>query len=456
MLKRIALLAVVALEVFLGTTAIFGAIWVVPSQPRALLAGSLFADYTVPALALGVVVGGGSLAATGLLLVRRQPGILLSVAVGAAIIVFELVETAVMGLNVWLHAVGLGPVVAMERFGNLDGIPSPLGVPLPLWLQPLYIVVGLLIVGLTLMVGPSPISVVHPARIRPLPVMRRLTIAYVVTSLVAVCLVVSSAAGLLFGQRGLYEPNPATLPAFLTQDVLSLLVAVPLLIGSMWTARRGSVRGLLLWMGALFYVAYAYSYAVLGDRLSPLFLVYVAIISMSLYSLLYLALSTDAEAVKSHFSGNAPTTLAGAFVALMALALASMWVAIVLGDLLSHTAPTRVQLVVWPLDLVVAFPALFWGGIYLWRRNALGYVAGGIVLLKSAAEGLTLVVQTWVTVLMGGPGDPLVPAYVIVGLGGLVLLIAFLQGAGPSRPVESEPEASRRNGGVRVAAGITR
>jgi len=452
MLRRTALFSVIALELFLATTATVGAIWVVPSQPVALLAGSPFTDYTIPAIALGVI-GAAALMSAALLLIRRPLGVAASIAVGVGIIVFELVETSVIGLDVWLHMFGIGPAVPPEHFGSIQGIPSPLGVPLPLWLQPFYCVVGLLIIALALATAPIGGRVRHRA---PLPIVCPLTIAYWVTSMVAACLVVSSVAGLLFGQRGLYEPNPATLPSLLTQDVLSLLVAVPVLLGSMWTARRGSVRGLLLWMGMLFYVAYTYSYAVLGDRLAPLFVLYVAIVAMALYCLMYLLLSTDAAAVKAHFSRHTPTTLAGAFVSFIALALGSMWVGMIVRDLVSGIPPTRVQLIVWPLDLIVAFPALFWGGIYLWRRNALGYVAGGIVLLKAAAEGLTLVLQTWVTVLMGGPGDALVPAYAVVGLGGLALLIAFLRSVGGREATESHPISSRRNGAARVPVSVTR
>lgn len=85
-------------------------------------------------------------------------------------------------------------------------------------------------------------------------------------------------------------------------------------------------------MGTLFYIAYAYSYTVLGDRLAPLYLLYVAIVSMSLYTLLFLLLSADADAVEAHFSGRTPTSLAGGFVAFMALALGSVWVAAILSD----------------------------------------------------------------------------------------------------------------------------
>lgn len=113
-------------------------------------------------------------------------------------------------------------------------------------------------------------------------------------------------AGLLYGQRGVFEPNPATLPSFLTQDVITFFVAIPLLLGCLWLVRRGSVRGLLLWMGTLFYLGYAYSYAVLGTWLPPLFLVSVAIVSMSAYSLIFLLVSTDADVVKARFSAHAP------------------------------------------------------------------------------------------------------------------------------------------------------
>jgi hypothetical protein len=85
----------------------------------------------------------------------------------------------------------------------------------------------------------------------------------------------------------------------------------------------------------------------------------------------------------------------------------------------------------------------------------LGYVAGGIVLLKAAAEGVTLALQAWAAVLMGGPGDPLAPMYAIVGLGGLALLIAFPRSAGAAGPTKSEQHLHiHTNGIVRTPLGI--
>ncbi len=274
-----------------------------------------------------------------------------------------------------------------------------------------------------------------------LPVIRSLTLPFVLSCIVVALLLISSIAGLLFGQRGLYLPDPATLPSFLTQDVITLLVAIPLLLACLWLAHRGSVRGLLLWMGTLFYIAYAYSYAVLGTWLPPLFLVYVAIVSMSLYSLIFVLASTDADAVRARFSAHTPVRWAGGFLMVMSLLLATMWVFMIMGGILSGVQPKSTLLVIWPLDLVIALPALFWGGMWLWRRQSLGYVVGGIVLMKAAAEGLGLAAQTVVTLIMSGIGDDILPVYVVIGVGGLVLLTLYLRGLGPER--STSPSVSR-------------
>jgi hypothetical protein len=141
MMDRIARVGLIGLELFLGVTAVYGAIWVVPTLPPEWLAGTPFSDYTVPALALGVVVGGGAFLAAGLLLFGEELGVLVSGAVGLAIAIFEVVETMVVGLEVWLHALGLGPAPT----GPLAGV---VGIPAPLWLQPFYFMLGVVIVAL--------------------------------------------------------------------------------------------------------------------------------------------------------------------------------------------------------------------------------------------------------------------------------------------------------------------
>jgi hypothetical protein len=280
------------------------------------------------------------------------------------------------------------------------------------------------------------------AEVGPLPVTRALTVPLALSLRVAALLLVTSTAGLLFGRSGLYGAEPTTLPAFLGQDALSLLVGLPLLLGSLLATRRGSLRGLLLWLGSLFYVAYGYAFYVLSPEFNVLYPAYLTIVSASGYALLYLLLGVDAEAVRARFSARTPTRLAAGFLMAIPLLLGSAWLSMIVSALASGAAPTRVQLVVWPLDLVVAFPALFWGGVWLWRRQALGYVVAGLLLLKGGFYGLTLVVATWLATLWGVPPDPMLPVYALGGLGGAALMVLYLRGVGPTAEYRAEPAVS--------------
>lgn len=100
MLHKILRILLIILDGFLALTAFAGGIGLLTGVARPseeLLRGSPFTDYTIPALALFVIVGGSALGAA-ILLVRRHPSAaLVSMAVGGAIIVFEIVEVLVIG-----------------------------------------------------------------------------------------------------------------------------------------------------------------------------------------------------------------------------------------------------------------------------------------------------------------------------------------------------------------------
>lgn len=118
----------VALAALVGLTAIQGAIFVLPTMPTSVLHQGIFAifpDYTIPALALGILCGGGALAALIAVVTRPPLGGLLAVVAGVFMVGFELVEIAVVGF-------------------------TPAQTPtLPqAWLQVFYVVIGALMAAL--------------------------------------------------------------------------------------------------------------------------------------------------------------------------------------------------------------------------------------------------------------------------------------------------------------------
>jgi hypothetical protein len=92
-------IVLVVLEVFVALGAIAGSIGLLTGAiPASLegLQGSPFVDYTVPALSLMVIVGGSMLLAAATILTGREIGVLVSVFAGLAMMIFEIVEAAVV------------------------------------------------------------------------------------------------------------------------------------------------------------------------------------------------------------------------------------------------------------------------------------------------------------------------------------------------------------------------
>jgi hypothetical protein len=224
---------------------------------------------------------------------------------------------------------------------------------------------------------------------------------WLLTRLIAVLLVVSSVVGLVYGWRGWYDTESSTLPALLGQDLVTLLVAVPLLLESARRARRGSTRGLLCWMGALFYVAYFYFFYVVGIRLNALFPGYIALVSMSMFGLLALFFALDLEALKARFSARTPVRVIGGFLVFSACFFAALWLVRIATTLASGSDLDQVSRLVIAIDGVVLLPLTFSGGVWLLRREPVGYALAGMLLVKLAATFLTLVATSVVTWLWG-------------------------------------------------------
>jgi len=67
---------------------------------------------------------------------------------------------------------------------------------------------------------------------------------------------VISLAGIVF-QSSLYASDELR-QSFVANDILNLVIGLPFILGSVWSARRGKWTGLLFLPGALFYIVYNY------------------------------------------------------------------------------------------------------------------------------------------------------------------------------------------------------
>jgi hypothetical protein len=260
-------------------------------------------------------------------------------------------------------------------------------------------------------------------KVAGLPLVCNIRFVHRVTWLIAALLVVSSTAGRWFGPRGWYDPQSITFSALLVQDALALLFALPLLLLSAWLAHRGSLRGLLVWMGTLFYIAYSYYFYVIGIRLSPLFPIHIILVSLSMYALLALWFALDLDRVKARFKSNTPVRLIGGFLMALALAFAGLWAALTMTQLAAGSDMDPVSRYVIAIDAVVLLPLSFFGGLWLWRRWPMGYALAGVLLPKIFATLLTLIISTVASVEWGLPANPLETLMYVAALAGAAGLV---------------------------------
>jgi len=236
---------------------------------------------------------------------------------------------------------------------------------------------------------------------------RDLSLAYLASIVVAVLMTVASAVGLISGPSIYAGPDAKLLPLFIGQDALNIFVGLPVLLGSMWLAHRGSLIGLLLWPGALFYVLYDYGYYALGAPFNWFFVPYLVLVAVSAYAMIAVVVSIDGGAVRDRLAGTVRARSIGGFLGAVAVLFMALWTAMSVSALAGGTSLDPVARTVTIMDLTVQLPALLLGGVLLWRRHSFGYVVAPGLLLQAAAYLIGLSIITVLQeVLIAAPIDP--------------------------------------------------
>lgn len=174
----------------------------------------------------------------------------------------------------------------------------------------------------------------------------------------------------------------------MAQDVLTLLV-VPVLI---WAGRRsntGSLRGHLVWLGLLGYVAYTYLIYAFGVPHNSAFLLYVAALTLSITALIDGIARIDVRRVP--LSTHAGV---GWFLIVIGLAFAGLWLSDIVptigGGLPGTLNVGELPYPVYVADLAIALPAVVATGVALVRRHLAAPALGAVVLIKVLTMGLAI------------------------------------------------------------------
>lgn len=223
-----------------------------------------------------------------------------------------------------------------------------------------------------------------------LPVKRDLTSAYVLSLTIAVLMTAVSICGLFYPST-LYPANEL-LQTFVPNDVVNLLIGVPIIPGSIWLTRRGKLVGLLFWPGALLYVIYNYIGYLFGIPISWITIAYLALVLLSTLTLIGLLKNIENKSVKTRLSGFVQEKLVGWVLIVFGVLFTIRAFSIIIQAIMTKTALPTSETGVLIADVVVS---ILWiaGGILLLRRKPLGYVSGLGLLFAASMLFIALIVH---------------------------------------------------------------
>ncbi len=187
--------------------------------------------------------------------------------------------------------------------------------------------------------------------------------------------------------KGVYQHMTADVAIQgIAQDYVTLFLAIPFLLFALWWYRKGSLKGHFLLAGTLgyFFVTYLF-YTVMG-MYNYLFLLYLVLLCCSFFGLFISMFSINLSNLPISFSAKAPVIYAGGFLIFNSLAVAFLWLEMIIPPLLDGTIyPDALNhfttLIVQGLDLGLLLPVCFVSGWLLIKKESLGYLAGMVYLV---------------------------------------------------------------------------
>lgn len=264
-------------------------------------------------------------------------------------------------------------------------------------------------------------------------------------------IVALSVVGTLLGllANGFYRDPFALVYQAYGQDTVTLVVVTPMLAFGLWLALRGSLRGYVLWLGALGYMLYTYAVYAVITQFNSFFLGYVALFGLSLYTLVGGLLQLDPERVKRRLEGNLPVRAMAGFFVVMGVLVALLWLSEVIPATATGTKPASVADVGLPanvvhvLDLGVLIPAMFVTARWLRQGRPWGFVLPGVLFVKITSIGLAVLAMIAVMTAAGEPVTVVeIAVFGVLTVANGAFALVYLRSVDETGRARGEPDAS--------------
>lgn len=247
-----------------------------------------------------------------------------------------------------------------------------------------------------------------------LPLQHSVRPAIWVSLIIALLTLVASIGGLMSPDQ--FYPTEALKSSSMANDVMTLLIGLPVLLLALLLVRGNRLLGLLVWPGALLYGTYNYISYLYVMPFSVLWPVYLLIVVMSVYTIIGIFGAIDASDTAARLSGRVPERWGGGALLLVAVLILGLAAQPMIAALTTESLMTRADMGLAVADVLFAAAWLI-GGILLWRRQPPGYVGATGLLFQGVMLFVGLIGLMIVEPLFGGETYPLSEIVTVILLG---------------------------------------
>jgi len=225
--------------------------------------------------------------------------------------------------------------------------------------------------------------------------------------IVSILVATTSLLGIFYEKTYSREAYAWVLQA-LGQDYANLLVVVILLVSTYFMAKN-SLKAYFIWLGTYIYLVYAFFIYAIAIHFQFLFLVYVAILGLSFYTLILGLMAADIEKISKLSLANIKIKLVSGLLMFIGVMFALLWLSEIIPNLLASTIPqvlSDTKLWVNPvhvLDLGFLLPAMILVSVLLWQKKFWGYILAIPLLVFSISMGLGIIAIFIISAINGLP-----------------------------------------------------
>jgi hypothetical protein len=252
-----------------------------------------------------------------------------------------------------------------------------------------------------------------------LPVKDNISLILLLSAAITLIMTVFSGLGFLFPD--VFYPDPGLLEQYLANDLVNIILGLPLFIAALALFKKGKLLGALLLPGALIYVIYNYLAYLLGRGWSWISYINLLLVVLSIICLILHLRSINHQDVMGKLEGRVGEKVSGWILVVFGLAFIGLAVSTIVAGIQEGTIPPLGENAVSVADILVS---LGWvgGGITLLRKKPLGFSTGLGLLVAASFLFLGLILFFFLAPLVAGRPFDWIEVIIVLAMG----LICFI------------------------------